>query len=220
MTGNLKNATCILYAERSGNDYCATYLRQYTYCLRDSNLSSSEFEIFTMEPHTHKLAISEVESILEFIRLSVYPYCLANLEPLMCLHFFHLCEMGMNIGPSKKQCNQIFSVCDAEELETIQDYGINIYDYLTKCSQTDSPLDIKSCSIIASNITDQIIANCSEGFFFQDMDEGCIPECSVWTPHSKTKALIVDVITIFPLLIGTISGVAVLLLSWIHRQKL
>ena len=217
MTDNLTNATCTSYTERSGDDSCVTYLHQYTYCLRDSNLSSSE--IFTIEPH--KLAISDVDSILEFIRLSVHPYCLANLEPLMCLHFFHLCEKGMSIGPSKKQCNHIFSVCDVEELETIQDYGINIYDYLSKCSQTaaDSPLDVKDCSIV-SNITDQIIANCSEGFFYQDVDEGCTPECTVWTPHSKSKALIIDIITIFPLFIGTISGVSVLLVSWMHRQKL
>jgi hypothetical protein len=125
------------------------------------------------------------------------------------------------LGPSEKQCNHIFSVCDAEELKMIQDYGINIYDYLTKCSQTDSPLDVKGCSInIVSNVTAQLTATCGEGFFYEDAVEGCIPECTVWTPHSKTKVLIVDIITTFPLLISTICGIAVLVISWIHRQKL
>ena len=215
MTSNSTNTTCTLY-KSSGNDYCTTYLQQYTHCLRlDSNVSSSD--VYTIEPP--KLAVSEIDGILEFIRLSVHPYCLASLEPLMCLHFFHLCEQGMELEPSEKQCNHIFWVCDAEELKTIQDYGINVYNYLAKCSRIDSPLDIKGCSIV-SNVTDQIIANCSEGFFYQDVVEGCIPECTVWTPHSKMKVLIIDVITTFSLLIGTICGVAVLLVSWIHRQKL
>ena len=221
MTGNSTNTLCTLHNRSSGNNYCTTYLQQYTNCLRpdESSLSNSESDIYTIEPS--KLAISEIDGVVELIRLSVHPYCLARLEPLMCLHFFHLCDEEMDIGPSKKQCNHIFSVCDAEELQRIQDYGVNVYSYLTKCSQTDSPLDIKDCSIdIVNNLTDQLIANCSEGFFYQDVVEGCIPECIVWTPHSKMKVFIVDIITTFPLLIGTICGVAVLLVSWMHHQKL
>lgn len=216
MTSNSTNTTCTLH-KSSVYGYCATYLQQYTDCLRlDSNLSYSD--IYAIEPP--KLAVSEVDGILEFIRLSVHPFCLASLEPLMCLHFFHLCDEGMqDIGPSEKQCNHIFSVCDAEELKMIQDYSINIYDYLLKCSQTNNPFNMKGCSIV-SNVTAQPIANCSEGFFYQDVVEGCVPECTVWTPHSKTKALVVDIITTFPLLIGTICGTAVILISWIHRRKL
>ena len=136
----------------------------------------------------------------------------------MCLQFFHLCDKGIDLGPSAKQCNHILTVCDAEELEGIKSYDINIYDYLSKCSQEESPLDIKGCSI-ANNTSNQIV-NCSEGFFYEIDIEGCTPECNVWTPHSKAKILLIDIVTTFPPLIGTISGVAVLLVSWIHHKKL
>ena len=168
--------------------------------------------------------ISEINVIL---RVFSRPQCLMILEPLVCLYYFHLCYEGMDTGPSEKQCNHILNTCD-KELELVKIYGYDIHSFLSECSPTESPLDSKGCSIIdgqifgndSVNISYQLQPfNCHGGFFYQVKTKGCTPECSVWAPHSNAKVLIADIVAIFSLLIGAISGVAVLLVSWIQHQK-
>ena len=69
--------------------------------------------------------------------------CLSNLEPLICLYYVHLCDNGIDIGPSVMQCNHIKDVCDKE----IEEYPflLALLDkYLSNCAPS-SPLDNKAC---------------------------------------------------------------------------
>ena len=211
----------------SDSDHCTTYIQEYTYCLRDYFTDTSA-DVYYVVQRPGSI-ISEINVLLRLINLYFRPQCLMNLEPYICLYYFHLCYEGMDIGPSEKQCNHILNTCD-KELEIVKIYGYDIYSSLSECSQTESPLDSKGCSILDNQICSNINIsvnishqpfNCHRGFFYQVKTEGCTPECSVWTPHFNTNPLMIaDIVAIFSLLIGAISGVAVLLVSWIQRQNL
>ena len=138
----------------------------------------------------------------------------------MCLYFIHLCDGGTDIGPTKKQCNHVQSVCDVElkKLEARARGIININDILSMCSPGESPLDAKNCNISINSVSNQTL-HCSEGFFYEVNKEKCTPECAVWTPYSTTKA-VTDVLTVLPAVIGAIAGIAVLLTSALRHQKL
>ena len=66
------------------------------------------------------------------------------------------------------------------------------------------------------NITSEPV-NCSEGFYY---DRLCKPDCRVFTLYSKATALVSDILSLLPAVIGTVAGIAVLIVSWARRQHL
>ena len=74
--------------------------------------------------------------------------CSQILEPFVCLYFFHLCDDGNVIRPSKKQCTKIRVVCD-KELKIIESTSslipVNVSEILSSCA-SNSTLDSKNCS--------------------------------------------------------------------------
>ena len=121
----------------------------------------------------------------------------------MCLYFIHLCDNGMEIGPSKEQCDYASTVCD-EELVLARKYSVPVDKILSSCAQ-NSPFDKKRCII-----GDIRIQNCSVGFYHSE-NSSCQPECGVWTPYSQSTVLITNILTVLSAAICVLLGVVVLL---------
>ena len=157
-----------------------------------------------------------MNKIRDVLIMFARPQCFASAEPLLCLLFIHLCDNGIDIGPSKKQYDHISKVCD-KELELAKGSGID--HYLSECSISESPFDNKTCDIGTKNTSNQAL-NCSDGFFYDMNGEKCTPECAIWTPFSKTMIVVTDILTVFSAVIGAVAGIAVLLTSMLRHQKL
>lgn len=153
-------------------------------------------------------------NMIRDVLMFTHPQCFASAEPLLCLLFIHLCDNGIEIGPSKEQYDHVSKVCD-KELELAKISGID--HYLSERSTSESPFDNKTCDIGTKNTSNQAL-NCSDGFFYDK--EKCIPACAIWTPFSKTMIVVTDILTVFSAVIGAIAGIAVLLTSMLRHQKL
>ena len=203
----------------SDSDYCTAHLQHYTNCLRDFTSLETD-KVLAVSPS--KSRISEMNVIQDALTRFARPQCLTSAEPVLCLLFIHLCDNGTDIGPSKKQCDRISEVCDKEleELAIVNRYTRQIIDkYLSQCTTSESPLDNTICAIGTKNMSNQTL-NCSDGFFYDENKEKCLPECVVWTPFSKTMVVVTDILAVFAAVIGAIAGIAVLLTSMVRRQKL
>lgn len=193
--------TCMLYPENDRN--CKEHLQSYTNCLMNSD------SVYVSHLHQQEQAVKKIS----FLSL-ISPQCRSSLEPLICLFFIHICvdSHGMDIGPSKEQCRYTAKVCN-NDLEKYKNF-IDVDEYLSNCA-LESPFDGKNC-IIMNNAS---IQNCSAGFYLME-NGSCQPECNVWSPYSQTMVLITDILTIIPAVVCVLSGVAVVVFSWIRYQKL
>lgn len=196
------------------NSICKEHLKWYTSCLKGSDSADANLDVYVSGP-LYQTKIDEAHKVVGLLPVfGARPQCRSNLEPLVCLYYIHLCYDEKDTGPSKRQCSYVLKVCD-EEVDKLKGYGISVSKYFMNCAP-NSPFDSKNC--IARNISSQTI-NCSEGFYW-DKNRGCQPECNVWTPYSRIMLVITDILTVLPAIVGVISGIAVLLLSWVRRKKL
>lgn len=161
--------------------------------------------------------INEANELIDLVRfVKLRQQCRSSLEPLICLYYINLCYNETDIiRPSEKQCKNVSEIC-GKELKT---YNVDVTTYLPECVP-ESPLDDKVC--IVMNAVNRQTVNCNKGFFSKVKNGAtiCTPECNVWLPYSRTKLLITNILIIFPAVVGTISGVAVLFFSWANSQKL
>lgn len=183
---------------------------------------NTTLEVYVSTPFQESLSKAKdaIRYLLQaqvFTGISIRPQCLSRLEPFLCLHFIHLCDNGMDIGPSVQQCRNVSKVCD-DELKQVKKKFPNyrVDRYLSNCAPK-SPFDNCRCITSDTNRT----YNCREGFYQNLTENGrCEPECNVWSPYHKGIVLITDILNIFAAVICVISGGAVLVLSWIRREKL
>ena len=215
------NVTCILYEE---DGTCKKHLQKYTECLEGSDSANAEPKVYVSSNNRQ----TEADMYINILRLSssnsyfkLTPKCLSNLEPLLCLHFIHLCnrETNKDIGQSEKQCLYIKDVVCKEELKRANEINLPILttlikEFLSSCEQ-NSPFDTKNCISLESNHS---IQNCSAGFYLNESGS-CLPECNVWTPYTHNTVLITDILAIIPAAVTVLSGFAVLLFSWSRCEK-
>ena len=186
-------------------------------CLKDPGSTS---EVYVSSPFEENLSnakflIQYLTSPIVAAQVHIRQQCHSYLEPIICLYSVHLCKDGMDIGPSEEQCKRVSNACD-EELKQIK--GFMVEEYLSNCAP-ESQFN-KDC-IVTSHKHTTILYNCNEGFY-QDllMENGrCQPECNVWSPYRKGMVLTTDILNIFAAVVCIISGIAVLVLSWLHHQK-
>ena len=96
-------------------------------------------------------ALNEASRYIQYLTLfgptlvGLREQCQLSIEPLICLHYVHLCDNESDIGPSIMQCRHIEDVCDLE-LEKLRSRlpSFPINDYLSSCASS-SPLDGKEC---------------------------------------------------------------------------
>ena len=60
---------------------------------------------------------------------------------------------------------------------------------------------------------------CNSGYY-RTTNGTCLPECSVWSPYSNTTVLATDIVAITTAVVALVFGIAVLLLSCVHCQKM
>ena len=211
------NATCTMSLYNYNDHVCTQYLQRYTKCL--DNSSSNVYVADPLSQTSLMQASDFIQRLKTFADL-VRPQCMMNLDPLICLHFIHLCYNETEIRPSEQQCNNITSVCDVE-LELVKRFPvIDVSKYLSNCAQT-SPFDGRDCNVQSVPLTNRTIrhlVNCSEGFY-RTTNGTCRPECNVWSPYQKKTILITDIMAIFATVIAVVFGVADLLLSCVRCQK-
>ena len=214
------NITCTLFNETDTT--CKSYLQQYTECLK-AKPSDVKPEVYVSSIYQQNEAQEIISRLQSLPSNFVHPKCLLHIEPLICLYFIHLCVGETDVGPSLEQCVYVSSVCE-EEVKLARRFNFNLDEYLSTCTP-NSPFDSKHCIITTSDITTSgittsgiSIQNCSTGFYLSE-DGICQPECNVWTPYSQTTLLITNALTILPAAVGILSGVAVLLFSWLRCQK-
>ena len=201
------NITCTLFDKTDTT--CKSYLQQYTECLI-AEPTDVKHEVYVSSTYQQNKA-QETISLLQYLSNLVRPECLSHIEPLICLYHIHLCVDETDVGPSQKQCDYVSLICN-EELKMARDKNFLIVDeYLSACT-SNSPFDSKHCIITLD------IQNCSTGFYLSE-DKRCLPECNVWTPYSQTMLVTTDILTIIPAATGVLSGIAVLLFSWLHHKK-
>ena len=208
------NETCTPFGKNNSHFPCTVYLQQYTNCLRDSMETDSD--VYISHPLTQQ-TLTETNKYIGLLRsLSLRQQCLLSVEPLICLNYINLCDYDESLGPislirpSKKQCAHVLNVCDEE----IESFIMNQNDILPMCAPS-SPLDDKNCT---THITNYKLVNCSKGFFYDNTS--CKPECGAYTPYPKKVVLITDILVIFSSATGAVAGIAVLVVSWLRRQKL
>lgn len=185
-------------------------------CLKDPGSTS---EVYVSSPFEENLSrakflIQYLTSPIVATQVHIRQQCHSYLEPIICLYLVHLCKDGMDIGPSEEQCKRVSNACD-EELKQIK--GLKVEEYLSNCAP-ESEFN-KDCIVTSHKHT--TIYNCNKGFY-QDllMENGrCQPECNVWSPYHKGIVLTTDILNIFAAAVCIISGIAVLVLSWLHHQK-
>lgn len=190
----------------SYSDYCATYLQEYTNCLNISQANA----IFDLAEPT-------VTVMSKYLDLQ----CSLKLQLLIDNPLSDVENTTVPTVPNKTQCDHVLNVCEKDlkkwNLLSLPEKCID----LLHCAP-ESPLDNKDCRItLTSNasISTQMV-NCSKGFFYSVEKMGCIPECDVWTLHSERELLISKILTIIPAVVCTVAGIAVLMISWAHCQKL
>ena len=209
-TNSSSNITCTLFDK--SDTTCKSYLQQYTDCLK-AEPADVKPEVYVSSSYEQNEAQKMISFLQSLPSNSVRPKCLSHIEPLICLYHIHLCVDDMDVGPSQEQCEYVSSICD-KELEMARKLSSSLVDkYLSTCTP-NSPFVSKHCIITA----DIAIQNCSTGFYLSE-DGRCRPECNVWTPYSQTMLVITDILTIIPAAIGVLSGIAVLLFSWLRCQK-
>lgn len=201
-------STCTLFDKTDKT--CKSYLQQYTECLKDEPADVKP-EVYVSSTYQLNEAQKMIR-ILQFLSPNlVHPKCLAHIEPLICLYYIHLCVDETDVGPSQEQCEYVSSICH-EELKLARNGNFaKVDEYLAACT-SNSPFNSKHCIITLD------IQNCSTGFYLSE-DKRCLPECNVWTPYSQTMLVITDILTIISAAIGVLSGIAVLMFSWLHCQK-
>lgn len=221
---NGHNTTCESALYDRNNSICKQHLQAYTNCLKGSRSEKANPDVYVSSPFQQNLMHAEsIIGLLPFAytKVNVRPQCRLSLEPLICLYYIHLCDNGTDIGPNQEQCGYVSNVCDNELEQTKKlNLPIPVEEVLSSCA-SGGPFDEKNC--IITGRYNNMVNNCSAGFYQNSTGKGrsqCQPECSVWSPYSKTTVLTTDVLNIFAAVICVISGGAVLVLSWIRRQKL
>jgi hypothetical protein len=60
--------------------------------------------------------------------------------------------------------------------------------------------------------------NCSIGF--KQVDSNCIPICQQWSAYSHTEVKLSNILTIFAASIAVLTGITVLVVGYIRRNKM
>ena len=206
---NISN--CVLYYDKN-ETICQQHLQSYMTCLKGPGSTSN---IYIPSPfQEHLLTAKDRLYMLSQYRFLIRQQCYLRLEPLVCLYSVHLCDNGNDIGPSEEQCKHVSHACD-EELKYFRNSQID--GYLSNCA-SESPFNNKDCNITNTEYTSVSAHNCSVGFYLSENGH-CTPECNIWSPYSRSTVLATDIVNIFAVVVCVISGVAVLVLSWLYHQK-
>ena len=224
-SNNINTCEHALYDKNGSTLLCKGYLQSYTNCLKGSDSVNAAPDVYVSSPFQQTQTEEKIQSFLylpTLVGISVRPQCDSSLKPFACLYFIHLCDNGTDIGPSEEQCKHVSNVCD-QELKQIK--GLNLRlpipvdEYLSNCA-SESPFDNKNCNITGNGY---IVSthNCRAGFYQNLMGNGsCLPECNVWSPFPHNMVLITDILNCFSAIVCILSGIAVLVLSWLRRPKL
>lgn len=144
-----ENGNCTLYNETEMSVECTKYLQKYANCLNTSTSTEDVATNVYISGFPNYTAIKEVFGHLRLV-YGAHQQCLANLKPLICLHFIHLCDMetGIMIQPSITQCEHVKRVCN-KELKTIRSnfpmISESVDAIISKCALS-SPLNSETCT--------------------------------------------------------------------------
>ena len=72
----------------------------------------------------------------------------------------------------------------------------------------------------SSNTSTSELLNCREDFFHEEGSEICVPSCYTWKEYSQTETVAIDVIVLSSVIVGFISGLLVLILSFIRFKRM
>ena len=70
------------------------------------------------------------------------------------------------------------------------------------------------------NISTSAPLDCREDFFREEDSEICVPSCYTWKEYSQTETIAIGVIIFLSAIVGFISGLFVLLLSFIRFKRM
>ena len=70
------------------------------------------------------------------------------------------------------------------------------------------------------NTSSSELLDCHEDFFREEGSARCIPSCYTWNEYSPAETIIYDVIILVAAIVGFISGLFVLLISFIRFKRM
>ena len=70
------------------------------------------------------------------------------------------------------------------------------------------------------NTSTSELLDCREDFFREEDSEICVPSCYTWKGYSRTKTIAIDAIIFLSLIVGFISGLFVLVISFIRFKRM
>ena len=70
------------------------------------------------------------------------------------------------------------------------------------------------------NQTIVAVLECSEGFYREKSSILCTPSCYTWLQYRKGLSTFLDVVLIIAALVGVISAVAVIVISFMRRKRM
>ena len=70
------------------------------------------------------------------------------------------------------------------------------------------------------NTSTSELLDCREDFFREEGSVRCIPSCYTWKEYSPAETIIYDVIILVAAIVGFISGLFVLLISFIRFKRM